>query len=140
MIPTTTNRKGVHMDATKENPRPQGLSEILATVRPNADAELGQELSALVEAVNTTGKAGTLTYTLSVKPAGSSGHTVEIADKITAKRPEKSRATSIAFVGEGNTLHRNDPTTAPLFQDEDIRDAGAHVDFRTGEIKEAPGA
>ena len=124
------------MDAkTEETARPQGFSEILATIRPAADRELGDELSKLIEAVDETGKAGSLTYTITIKPAGSSGSTVEVGDKITPKRPERARATSIAFVGKGNTLHRNAPTTVPLF--DDIRDAGADLDLSTGEIKEA---
>lgn len=134
----TTNRKEGLMATNTENEKkpPRYFSDILASIRPSADAELGEELADLIEKVKATGKGGTLTYKLSIKPAGSSGRTVEVADDINAKPPQMPRATSIAFVGEGNTLHRNDPTTAPLFTDEDVRDTGANVDYRTGEVKE----
>ncbi|MCC4906932.1 hypothetical protein [Microbacterium sp. cx-59] len=122
---------------TEERKRPQGLSEILASIRPGADVELGEEMSKLIDAVKDTGKAGTLTYTISVKLADGSGSAVIIGDKIAPKRPEKDRATSIAYVDGDNYLTRTDPNSMPLW-DEDIRDAGA--DPRTGEIKEAPNA
>jgi hypothetical protein len=124
-------------DQREEPKRPQGLSEILASIRPGADIELGEEMSKLIDAVKDTGKAGSLTYAISVKLADGNGSAVIIGDKISAKRPEKDRATSIAYIGEDNRLQRTDPNSMPLW-DEDIRDAGAHVDLQTGEIKEAP--
>lgn len=124
----------------KEAPdRPQGLSEILASIRPGADVELGEEMSKLIDAVKATGKAGSLTYAISVKLADGTGTAVVIGDKITAKRPEKDRATSIAFIGDGNRLSRNDPNSMPLWGDEDIRTAG-DLDLSTGEIRKAPEA
>lgn len=124
-------------DKKEETGRPQGLSEILASIRPGADIELGEEMSKLIDAVKDTGKAGSLTYAISVKLADGNGSAVIIGDKISAKRPEKDRATSIAYIGEDNRLQRTDPNSMPLW-DEDIRDAGAHVDLQTGEIKDVP--
>lgn len=124
------------MAAKTEDQRPQGFSEILATIRPSADAELGRELAGVIEQVIATGKPGAVTYTLNIRPAGSLGTTVEVGDAIKAKRPEMPRATSIAFVGDGNSLHRNDPGTVPLFGADDVRDTGANADHRTGEIRE----
>lgn len=123
----------------EEQKRPQGLSEILASIRPGADIELGEEMSKLIDAVKDTGKAGSLTYAISVKLADGNGSAVIIGDKISAKRPEKDRATSIAYIGEDNRLQRTDPNSMPLW-DEDIRDAGGHVDYNTGEIKDVPNA
>lgn len=124
-------------DKKEDRKRPQGLSEILASIRPGADIELGEEMSKLIDAVKDTGKAGTLTYSISVKLADSSGSAVIVGDKITPKLPEKNRATSMAYIGEDNRLQRTDPNSMPLW-DEDIRDAGVHVDLNTGEIKDAP--
>lgn len=123
-------------DKKEGSARPQGLSEILASIRPGADMELGEEMSKLIDAVRETGKAGSLTYSISVKLADGSGSAVVIGDKISAKRPEKDRATSIAYINEDNHLQRTDPNSMPLW-DDDIRDAG-DVDLKTGEIKEAP--
>lgn len=136
----TTHTKGITVaDQKEDRVRPQGLSEILASIRPGADVELGEEMSKLIDAVKDTGKAGTLTYSISVKLADGSGSAVVIGDKITAKRPEKDRATSIAYIGDGNHLTRTDPNSMPLWDNEDIRDAGpANVDLQTGEIKDAP--
>lgn len=133
----TTQPKGDTVAHTQEDKgRPQGLSEILASIRPGADVELGEEMSDLIDAVKDTGKAGSLTYTISVKLADGSGSAVVIGDKISAKRPERDRATTIAYIGDDNRLQRTDPNSMPLWGD-DIRDAG-DVDLKTGEIKDVP--
>lgn len=127
---TDQNRKG-------ETPtRPQGLSEVLASIRPQADAELGAEMSKLIEAVVATGKAGSLTYRIDVKMVDSGGTAVVIGDRITTKRPEKNRPTSMAYIGEGNRLQRTDPNSMPLFDDDDLRTADGAADPRSGEIRE----
>lgn len=116
--------------------RPQGLSEVLATIRPQADIELGRELSKLIDAVVETGKAGSLTYRIDVKMVDSGGTAVVVGDRITSKRPEKNRPTSMAYIGTGNRLQRTDPQSMPLFEDEDdLRTADGAADPRTGEIR-----
>lgn len=120
-------------DPTEE--RPQGLSEVLATIRPQADLELGRELSKLIDAVVETGKAGSLTYRIDVKMVDSGGTAVVVGDRITSKRPEKNRPTSMAYIGTGNRLQRSDPNSMPLFDDEDLRTADGAADPRSGEIR-----
>ena len=121
-----------------DNAERGSFAAVLASIRPRTDTELAEGLERLIEAVKTTGKAGSLTVRFDVKLVDGSGIAVLINDKIATKLPEKNREGSIAYIGDGNRLQRTDPTAMPLF-DEDIRDAGG-VDLRTGEIKEAPNA
>lgn len=121
-----------------EKAKPDSFAAVLASIRPRTDTELAEGLERLIEAVKTTGKAGSLTVRFDVKLVDGGGTAVLINDKIQTKLPEKNREGSIAYIGEGNRLQRTDPTAMPLF-DEDIRDAG-NVDLATGEIKEAPNA
>jgi len=72
--------------------------------------ELSEELSKLIEAVKLTGKAGTLTYKLTVKPASAGDSiTVQLDDDLTCKVPRLARGSSIFFVGDNNRLQRSDP-------------------------------
>jgi len=122
----------------EKKPERDSFAAVLASIRPRTDVELAEGLVRLIEAVKTTGKAGTLTVRFDVKPLDGGNTAVLINDKIQTKLPEKNREGSIAYIGDGNRLQRTDPTAMPLF-DEDIRDAGG-VDPRTGEIKEVPNA
>jgi len=114
------------------------FAAVLASIRPKTDTELAEGLNSLVESVQATGKAGSLTVRFEVKPADGGGTAVIVNDKIALKLPEKNRAGSIAYIGEGNRLQRTDPSAMPLFNDDDIRDAPQNANPRTGEIKEAP--
>jgi hypothetical protein len=112
---------------------------VLASIRPRTDVELAENLTSLIEAVKATGKPGRLTVSFEVKPLDGGGSAVLFNDKIALKLPEKNREGSIAYIGRDNKLQRTDPSAMPLF-DDDIRDAGGHVDRSTGEIKDAPNA
>lgn len=73
-------------------------------------AELSEELARLVAAVRDTGKAGSLTYQLTVKPASAGDIiTVQLEDKVTPKIPQPPRGSSIFFANEENKLQRTDP-------------------------------
>lgn len=124
----------------KKDEKPPSFAAMLAQVRPRTDAELAETLRKVIEAVKATGKVGTVTLRLDVKPADGLMDAVVVYDRITQKVPEKTREGSMAFITREGDLSRTDPSAMPLFQDEDIRDAGVHVDYQTGEIKEAPGA
>lgn len=117
----------------KEKP---SFAAVLAQIRPRTDVELADGLTSVIEAVKATGKAGRITVSFEVKPADGMHEAVVVNDKIALKLPEKTREGSMAFVTRDGGLSRTDPGAMPLW-DEDIRDAGATVDPRTGEIKEA---
>ena len=68
--------------------------------------ELEHKLNALVRGVSDYGKAGKLTITLDVKPAG---RTVEILSEIRPKQPEAPRSPAIFFALPDGHLSRKDP-------------------------------
>ncbi|WDH77884.1 hypothetical protein PTQ19_10160 [Microbacterium esteraromaticum] len=119
---------------------PGSFAAMLASIRPSTDVELAENLSKLIEEVKATGKKGTLSVVFEVKPVNGGDRLVIINDALKLRLPERTREGTTAFVTDSNGLSRSDPTSSPLFTDEDIRDAGANVNPRTGEIKEAPEA
>lgn len=73
-------------------------------------AELSQELAALVAAVRETGKGGSLSYTITVKPASQGDVvTVQLQDEVKAKVPKPARGASIFYASDENALMRSDP-------------------------------
>lgn len=127
------------MDTEKKDEKPPSFAAMLAQVRPRTDVEAAETLRKVIEAVKATGKTGSITIRLDVKPADGLNEAVVVYDRITQKVPEKTREGSMAFITCDGDLSRTDPSAMPLWE-EDIRDAGASVDLQTGEIKEAPGA
>lgn len=128
------------MEEKKRDEKPPSFAAMLAQVRPGTDIEAAETLRRIVAAVEDTGKVGSLVIRLDVKPADGGLKAVIVTDKISQKIPEKTRIGAMAFITKDGDLSRTDPSAMPLFTDEDIRDAGAHVNYSTGEIKEAPGA
>lgn len=123
---------------TKE--RPPSFAAMLAQVRPRTDVEAAETLRTVIEAVKATGKVGSITIRLDVKPADGLTDAVVVYDRISQKVPEKTREGSMAFITKDGDLSRSDPSQMPLFEDDDVRDASANADPRTGEIKETPNA
>ena len=127
------------MAENKKDDRPS-FAAMLAQVRPGTDIEAAETLRKVIAAVKDTGKTGSIVLRLDIKPADGGLDAVIVTDRITQKVPEKTRIGALAFVTGDGDLSRTDPTTAPLFTDDDIRDASTNADPRTGEIKEAPNA
>lgn len=124
-----------------EKKEPQSFAAVLASIRPKTDVELAEKLSKLIEEVKFTGKKGTLSIIFEIKPVDGGGQLVIVNDRISVKPPERTREGSTAFITDINGLSRTDPTTSPLFtDDEDIRTPYGTADPKSGEIKEAPGA
>lgn len=119
---------------------PPSFAAMLATIRPSTDVELAENLAKLIEEVKATGKKGTLSVVFEVKPVNGGDRLVIVNDALKLRLPERTREGTTAFVTDDNGLSRSDPTSSPLFDDEDIRDASANADPRTGEIKETPNA
>ena len=70
--------------------------------------ELADALNDLVAAVNEEGKAGTLAFTVSIKPMGKSDG-LEVSADIKVKPPKKTAGVSIFFSTPDNNLVRQDP-------------------------------
>lgn len=86
-----------------------------------AHAELSGQLAELLVKVKETGKGGTLTLKLKIKPAGrgSDVDKVVIADVITLDLPKPDRGEDFFWLTEDNDLSRNHPKQGNL----ELRDA-----------------
>jgi hypothetical protein len=98
--------------------------------------ELSSALVALVEAVQSAGKSGTLTFTLKVKPAGRGGATVMITDEIKVKSPEPARAETVWFIDDNGNCVRHNPAQPqlPLREVERPKFTDAERNGPTGEV------
>lgn len=95
---------------TDEQSDTQSFAAFLAQhQRGRTDRELSEKLRELVEAVEETGKGGSITYTLTIKPQAQTEHTVLVTDEVKTKLPQLDRPASIFFADEAYRLVRNDP-------------------------------
>lgn len=70
--------------------------------------ELTQALYDVVNAVEATGKAGSLTLTLSIQPLkDTAGGVIKVTDKVKTSLPEFARPASIFFADAGNLVRDN---------------------------------
>lgn len=78
--------------------------------------ELDAALTQLAESVRVTGKLGTLTYKLTLKPLtpGGDSEGVTITDRIVLSLPEPERVPAMMFTGDGGCLLRNRPKQETL--------------------------
>lgn len=76
------------------------------------DTELTHELRTLIEAVQETGKVGTLTLTLKVSRKGE--RQVNVVEDIKVQTPVHSRSEAIYFVDQHLNLVRDDPKQGVL--------------------------
>ena len=88
-----------------------------------AHAELTGQLAELLAAVLETGKGGSLTLKIDVKPAGrgSDVDKVVITDTVTSKVPKPDRGQDFFWLTDSNNLSRNHPRQSEL----PLRDASA---------------
>ncbi len=126
------------MSQTKKD-APRDFAVIIAEM-PDANIDAARELQRVVEAVRDTGKAGALTIKISVGLApgaqgGQGDRELLIKPSVTPTIPKHDSKSRMFYADDENNIQRNDPTTMPLFQDTDIKDAPAHHPT-TGEIKE----
>lgn len=75
----------------------------------HAAAEAAAALNELIEAVQEYGKAGQMSLTIKVKPAGSGGSTVFVTDEISLRLPKSEPEAALFFVDDDNNLVRTDP-------------------------------
>jgi hypothetical protein len=94
----------------------QSYMDTLLGLREGAAiCDASEQLTELIKAVRETGKAGSLTITLKVRPA-SKGKTqvVMIDDTITEKIPKYDREATMFYASDENLLSKNDPRQLPL--------------------------
>jgi hypothetical protein len=92
---------------TTEEQRPFGafLHEL---AKGRTHDELSRALRELTTAVKDTGKPGSLTLRIDIKPHKNDA-AVTVSDKVTVKIPDFERLDSIFFVDDDANLVRNDP-------------------------------
>lgn len=71
--------------------------------------EAGEVLRELVAAVEATGKGGSMTIKLTLKPDAKYGTAVEVRDEITAKLPTPEKGASLFYMDGSHNLIRDDP-------------------------------
>jgi hypothetical protein len=98
------------MEPAEPNPFNQFLLEVR---RGSLHAELSERMQDLVNAVAEHEKAGSLTLTIRIAPAGKRTGQYEISDKLDLKIPEADRGSSLFFGLNGN-LSRSDPRQPEL--------------------------
>ncbi|WP_337878411.1 hypothetical protein [Caldimonas sp.] len=77
--------------------------------------DLAEQMQELVRAVEATGKAGTLTLTLEVKPfKGAAEAAVVVKDTIKLKLPKHESAGTVLFATVDGNLQRNHPAQDEL--------------------------
>ena len=81
--------------------------------------ELSAELHKVIEAARKTGKKGSLTLALAIKPVGRDTGQYEIRDKITSQVPELDKGMTLMFGTPEGNLQREDPRQKKL----DLRQA-----------------
>jgi len=73
--------------------------------RTHADLTTG--FNDLLEAVRSTGKGGSITLTVKVKPEG--GRLMKVSDEVTTKLPKADRDPALFYVTDDNELSRDNP-------------------------------
>ncbi|WP_292085344.1 MULTISPECIES: hypothetical protein [unclassified Brevundimonas] len=105
------------------------ITDILRDIRKGMVAEAaGEELAQVVRAVTATGKPGSLTIKLTVKPQKGDSEQVVISSKLSATTPTADMPEAIFFADMEGDLHRNDPRQPEMFRTADLGDAA--VDAR----------
>jgi hypothetical protein len=112
--------KGPHVtDTTAPDDEARQVKPFAAFLQEHAGGrthtELSERLVELVSAVQETGKGGTLTLIIGIKPTSKdTAGTVVVSDDVRIKKPAASRPASVFFVGADNNLLRNDPRQMQL--------------------------
>ncbi len=88
--------------------------------------DLTEELNRLTSRCADTGKAGSLTLILKLKPG--KGGQIEVSDEIKTKLPQDEKGSSIMFATPEGNLQREDPRQLQI-------DGLRTVDMETGELK-----
>lgn len=95
---------------------PQDFAALLMQhARGRTHEELSSSLADLVRAVLDTGKAGSITYTVKVKPAKNVEGMVTIEDVVRSTVPQLDRPASMWFVDSAGRLSQDHPNQQSIF-------------------------
>lgn len=108
-------------------PTPRSYTDTLNALRfGTLSDELTDALQQLTNKCADTGRAGTITLTLALKPG--KGGQIEVFDDIKVKLPKEERGSSLMFATPEGNLQREDPRQHEL---PGLR----RIDGETGELK-----
>lgn len=90
--------------------------DTLNDIRQGAIAdEMGEQLADLVKTIRETGGKGSISLTLTIKPAGKTNtDQLVVTDAIVVKKPKPEQGTSILFASDEGSLSRRDPRQPEL--------------------------
>ena len=98
----------------EDEPQVRPFAAVLRELnRGRVHEELSTQLQDLVAAVQSTGRKGSLSFTLTVSPTGDSG-AVQVSDTVSAKLPHFERAASMFYITDEHNLVRSDPRQLEL--------------------------
>lgn len=101
------------------------ITDVLRDIRRGRAVEQATRLLAeVVRAVDETGKPGTVTLTLTVKPEKGGGSQKTLLCSVKHKKPEADIPEAVFFSDEDGDLHRSDPHQSEMFTDA-AKSAGA---------------
>lgn len=110
-----------------QTPNPRTFAQTIDSLRfGTLSDELTDKLRELVNQCATTGRAGTITLTLALKPG--KGGQIEVFDEVKLKLPKEEKGSSLMFATPENNLQREDPRQMQL---EGLRS----VEPTTGELR-----
>lgn len=102
------------------------ITDVLREYRNGRAADVAsQRLAELVQAVDETGKAGSLTITFKVKPEKGGGSQKTIACDVKSKIPEIDLPEAVFFSDAEGSLHRADPHQREMFTEAGARAAAS---------------
>lgn len=92
----------------------QAFADFLANSAPFLGEEATEALNDLVHATTETGKAGSLTLTIKMKPIGGKAGQMELDTDVKTKLPAPTKGRTILFTTPDNNLQRSDPRQQTL--------------------------
>lgn len=97
------------------------INRLIQELRANdAATELADELQDLIRKVVETGKGGSISLTLSVKPAG--GGRVWVEDAIVSRPPKPVKESTLFFILDDYSLSRKSPHQVAMSLVDDIKE------------------
>lgn len=116
----------------------QAFADFLANSAPFLGEEATEALNDLVHATTETGKAGSLTLTIKMKPIGGKAGQMELETDVKAKLPQPTKGKTILFTTVDNNLSRQDPRQQTL---DGVRDVNQESTAQQQELRQpAPAA
>lgn len=94
------------------------ITDVLRDIRRGRAVEQATSLLAeIVRAVDETGKSGSVTMTLTVKPEKGGGSQKTLSVSVSCKKPQMDIPEAVFFSDADGDLHRSDPTQTEMFNE-----------------------